>query len=397
MDSSLFHDLLTPAGQQTLHAAVALAPREIDFLSHFQTLSRSHSPELARLALEIAILRLKAAQKFPFADKMYFTRQALEQATPYEVSTYRAERFRPFSLLLDLGCSVGGDTLALAAIGPTLGLDLDPLRLAMAQANLAALGLSDRASFLQADLTHPLPFSISSSHPLFFDPARRIDHRRLFSVQDYHPPLSIIHDWLPHHPALSIKLSPGVDLSELSDYDAEIEFISLRGELKEAVLWFGPLRTVSRRATLLPGPHTLTAPPEGGPPSTLHAPQACLYEPDPAILRAGLVTTLAARLNAAQLDPDIAYLTAQEYTPTPFARAWHIEDWFPFNLKRLRTYLRQRDVGHVTVKKRGSPLEPTALIHSLRLSGSQERLLVLTHLQGRPIVIICQHLPLPQE
>jgi hypothetical protein len=397
MPASLLRHLLTPAGQQILQAAVALTPREVDFLSHFQILSRSYPPDLARLALETAILRLEAAQKFPFADRLYFTRQALEQATSYEISTYRAKRFRPFSFLLDLGCSVGGDTLALAAIAPTLGLDLDPLRLAMAHANLAALGLTEYTSLIQADLTQPLPFSVSSSHAIFFDPARRFDHRRLFSVQDYQPPLSIIQDWLHHHPALSVKLSPGVDLSELSTYDAEIEFISLRGELKEAVLWFGPLRTNSRRATLLPGPHTLTAPPEGDPPSVIHPPQACLYEPDPAILRAGLVTTLAARLNAAQLDPDIAYLTAPEHIPTPYARAWHIEDWFPFGLKHLRTYLRQRDIGHITVKKRGSPLEPAALIHSLRLTGSQERLLVLTHLQSKPIVIICQPLPLPRQ
>ncbi len=97
---------------------------------------------------------------------------------------------------------------------------------------------------------------------------------------------------------------------------------------------------------------------------------------------------LAAQLGAYQLDPDIAYLTAEEQQPTPFARAWAIEAWFPFGLKRLRYYLRERQVGLVTVKKRGSPLQPEALINDLRLSGDQERVVFLTHLRGAPVVLI---------
>jgi hypothetical protein len=65
-----------------------------------------------------------------------------------------------------------------------------------------------------------------------------------------------------------------------------------------------------------------------------------------------------------------------------------VEDWFPFGLKRLRSYLRQRGIGRVVVKKRGSPLQPEALIHDLRLQGEQERVLFLTQLRGKPIVIV---------
>ncbi|MCZ7669040.1 MAG: hypothetical protein M5U34_18530 [Chloroflexi bacterium] len=67
---------------------------------------------------------------------------------------------------------------------------------------------------------------------------------------------------------------------------------------------------------------------------------------------------LAADLNAAKLDEDIAYLTSAVLQPTPFARAFQIEAYFPFQLKQLRRYLRQRHIGSVTIKKRGSPLEP---------------------------------------
>jgi SAM-dependent methyltransferase len=391
MEITTFFDLLTPSGQEALSVAQDLNPREADFLAHFQTLSRLFPPSLARASLEIAILRTEASRKFPAAAQMYFTRPALQQASSYPLSSYRAQRYREFSRLLDLGCSVGGDTLAMAEIAPACGIDRDPLRLAMARANLQALDLD--AGFIEADLVSPLPLALSVFHPaslaVFFDPARRVDGRRIFSVKDYLPPLSIIRDWLPVFNALAIKISPGVDLDELATYDAEIEFISLNGGLKEAVLWFGLLKTVERRATVLPGPYTLTGFRSPAVIAQISEPMAYLYEPDPAILRAGLVRDLAIRLNAHQLDPDIAYLTSHQRLPTPFARVWEIEAWFPFQLKRLRAYLRERSVGRVVVKKRASPLQPDALVRDLRLQGDAERVVFLTHLRGRPIVVVC--------
>ncbi|MEJ2597433.1 MAG: hypothetical protein P8Z00_03830 [Anaerolineales bacterium] len=388
MDLPTFHRLLSPAGQAVLQSAEELQPSETDFLTHFTRLSRQYPPELARTALEVAILRREAAAKFPFARHLYLTREAMQQASAHAVSTYRCQRLRPFNRLADLACSVGGDTLALARMAPTLGVDLDGLRLAMARANLEALGLAERASFSQADLQQALPLAPGTDLALFFDPARRAQGRRVYSVRAYQPPLAVIQAWLPRFPALAVKISPGVRLEEILPYDAEVEFISLHGELKEAVLWFGPLKTASRRATLLPGAHSLVAPTGAPPELALHEPQAYLYEPDPAVLRAGLVTSLGQALGAAQLDADIAYLTSDQPLESPFARRWTVEAWFPFQLKRLREALRQRRVGHVVVKKRGSPLQPEALIHDLRLSGDQQRVVFLTHLRGRPIVIL---------
>ena len=391
MDLASFKTLLTPAGQEALRAAESLEPREQDFLRHFQALEREYTADLARAALETAILRQEAKSKFPFAVRMYFTRPALEQASAYEVSSYRSERYRDFKALADLACSIGGDTLALAAIAPVTGIDLDPLRLAMAQANLNALGWGDRAEFLLSDLRDPLPFGLPGAAGLFFDPARRAQGRRIHSVREYLPPLEVALGWLERYPALGVKISPGVKLEEVEGYGAEVEFISLNGDLKEATPWFGPLKQALRRATVLPGPHILSS--EVEPQALLRlpvkAPGAYLYEPDAAVLRAGLVAMLGARLDAAQLDPDIAYLTAEERRHTPFARVWTVEDWFPFGLKRLRSYLRARGVGRVTVKKRGSPLQPEELIRDLRLSGESGRVVFLTHLRGRPIVVIC--------
>lgn len=394
-----FRLLLTETGQAALQEAVDFQPREQDFLRLFTKLKQRYPDPIARAALEIAILRRKAEDKFPAAQEMYFTREALEQATSCQISAYRAARFAGFDYLVDLGCSIGGDTLALVELAPTLGIDQDYLRLAMARENLSAVGLDEQASFVCADLMAELPVKARGSMAVFFDPARRTMGYRVHSVHDYQPPLTVINSWLLRFPALAVKASPGVDLAELNNLQAEIEFISFQGELKEATLWFGPLKTTTRRATLLPGPYSmfsdecLSSYPIYAHPGdlTLDEPRAYLYEPDPAVLRAGLVRDLGQMLGAAQLDPDIAYLTSDQKVDSPFARRWEVETWFPFQLKRLREALRQRRVGRVTIKKRGSPLQPEVLMHALRLKGDQRRVIFLTHLRGNPVVILAYH------
>src|SRR5512145_683468 len=190
MNLAHFHALLAPTGQEALHTAMQMAPREENFLHDFAALQKRFPADLARAALETAILRGEAAHKFTHPEGMYFTREALEQASPEEVSRYRSQRYTPFERVADLGCSVGCDTFALARHAPTLGIDLDPLRLAMAAANsqqeMGAQGPGYQAWFAQADLTGALPLVSSrpNSLALFFDPARRAGQRRAFSVRD---------------------------------------------------------------------------------------------------------------------------------------------------------------------------------------------------------------------
>lgn len=385
MNLATFETLLTPLGQQALAAAAELAPTEELFLPSLTRLQKHFDSELAKAALETVILRRKARAKFVRADQMYFIREALEQASGETIARYRAERFSQFNSFADLGCGLGGDTLALAAHGNVAAVDSDPVRLALAAQNLSAYGVREWATLIHDDVAQ---MQLPRVDAFFFDPARRSAGRRRFSVRDYAPPLSIVRDWLAHTPALAVKISPGVDLAELANYDCETEFVSHNGELKDCVLWFGPFKTATYRATLLPGHYTLIT--HHPSPISLSPPQRYLYEPDPALLRAKLVTTLAAQLNAHQLDPDIAYLTSDSLTPTPFARAFIIEESFPFQLKRLRERLRILRVGEVTVKKRGSPLEPEKLIQQLRLDGPESRIVFLTHVRGEAWALIGQ-------
>jgi THUMP domain-like len=107
------------------------------------------------------------------------------------------------------------------------------------------------------------------------------------------------------------------------------------------------------------------------------------------VTRAGLIWELALMLGARQLDPRLAYMTAPERVDTPLARAYAVESWMPFNLKRLQARLRSLGAGRVEVHRRGAPIEPAELERQLRQEGSARRLVFLTRLRGRMIAIIC--------
>jgi SAM-dependent methyltransferase len=345
----------------------------------------------AQAVLETIVLRQHAAAKFSQADQLYFVRPALEQASAEVVALHRARRFADLGCrqIADLGCGIGGDAIALAAQAEVTGVEWDPVRLAMAQENVRVYGHGERFHPLQADLLSLTP--LRQMDALFFDPARRDEQgRRFFSLAQYQPPFSVINQWRAVVPETAVKISPGVDYIELPD-EAEVEFISLKGEMKEAVLWYGRFHSgVQRRATLLPDGHTLTTADLPAEPIECTLPKTYLYEPDGAVIRAHLVQALAHQLSASQIDESIAYLTADTAVTTPFARCFAVEAYFPFQLKQLRHYLRERQVGSVTIKKRGSPLEPDRLQRQLRLSGPKEthRFLFLTHVLGKPSVVV---------
>lgn len=330
-------------------------------------------PELGPLALEQALLRERARSKHPRGAELWWTGEALEQATTHDVAVHRARRYdRP---VLDLCCSVGGDLLALPP--GSVGVDLDETRLLLAAENARVLGR--QVSLVRADVTRLEPRG-----DVFADPARRSGGRRVFDPRAYTPPLGLVLGWRPR--ALGVKVAPGIDWAVVPA-DVEGEVVSLRGEVKEAVLWAGEARRGSRRsATLLPGPHVLDD--SDVPPPVVRAPGAYLLEPDGAVVRAQLVGQVAHAVGGGLVDATIAYVTADAAPATPFGTWYEVLEVLPFGLKRLREALRGHDAGALVVKKRGTAVEPEVLRRQLKLTGSREVTVVLTRAAGRQVALI---------
>lgn len=384
MDLSTFQRLLTPEGQAVLAEAVALKPAEATLLSSQKQLRKRFLDDLVKAAIETAILRRKATGKFARADRMYFTREALEQSSSEVISTYRAKRFSQFELVGDLCCGIGGDLIGLTGVANVVAVDSDPVRLAMAAENLRAYDRFDRAMMALGDAATMPGQRLDAA---FLDPDRRAGGRRRLRIRDYSPSVDAVRSCFPANFPLGVKVAPGVPWDELQAYDAEKEFISVDGELKECVLWFGSLQTTGRRATVLPQGVTLSAahptePAQPGPPLTF------LYDPDASIVRSGLVANLGEMLDARPIDSEIAYLTSKELTSTPFARCYAIEESMPFHARRLGERLRALNVGPVTITKRGSAVDVDELRRKWKLQGSESRTVILTRVMGKPWAMI---------
>lgn len=337
--------------------------------------------DLGPLALSQAVLRRKALAKHPDGDRLWWTADALEQSTPRPVAVHRAARFAGAERVLDLGCSVGGDLLPLAAVAPVVGVDLDEARLLLARANAAELGLE--VSLVCADIT-----SMEPTGAVFADPARRAGGRRGFDPAGWSPPLDRVLSWDVR--SLGVKVAPGIDYDRLPP-DVDVEVVSLGGDVKEAVLWRGAVRTGFRRtATLLPsGERVVDA---GAPVPRVAPPGRYLLEPDGAVIRAHLVEEVVRQVDGWLLDASIAYVSADLAVPTAFGRWYEVAEVMPFSLKRLKERLRALDAGTLVVKKRGTAVEPEALRRQLRLTGSRDVTVVLTRSAGAQIAIIARPL-----
>ncbi|MEV6288859.1 class I SAM-dependent methyltransferase [Streptomyces sp. NPDC051896] len=376
--------LLTPEGRALLDEVRDTAPA--DELAVATRLRRDHPAELVSAALGQARLRQRAAAKFGAADagRMFFTPNGVEQSTRAGVAAHRAERFKHLGVasVADLCCGIGGDAIAFARAGiRVLAVDRDPVTAAVARANAEALGLGELVEVREADVTE---VDTGGYDAVFVDPARRGGRGRIFDPEAYSPPLSWAIEAARRAPRAALKVAPGIP-HEAVPADAEAEWISDGGDVKEAVVWFGTEPGLVR-ATLLPGPRTLLG--KGLPDPEVRPVGRYLYEPDGAVIRAHLVAEVAEHLDGGLIDPTIAYVTADELRPTPYASAYEITGQLPFNVKRLKALLRERGVGTLTVKKRGSAVEPEELRRKVKPQGPNSATVFLTRVAGAPTMLI---------
>jgi SAM-dependent methyltransferase len=384
VDLETFEWLLTAPGQELLRiAAEAWTDHDGDPVRAAAAVRRTEAdPERAAAALTQVSLRVRAVAKFGAdAVHMYFTPDALEQATRTRVAAHRAARVAAFApaSVVDLGCSIGGDLIEFARAGlVAAGVDLDPVRVAMARANLTALGLPGATTV--ADAT---TLDLSAFQVAFADPARRSGRGRSFDVDDWTPPWSFV-ERLQRGDSV-VKVAPGIP-HDLVAPGTEAEWVSDAGHLKEAVLWSGSLATTARRATVIAdgGLATLTDaddPHRGGERPVVEV-RSHLYEPDDAVIRAGLVTAVAAAVGGGLVDPHIAWVSADEPSSTPFARGYRVLEEVPYREKGLRAALRERRIGVLTIKTRGVDVVPEQLRRRLSLRGERTATLVLTRVAG---------------
>ena len=401
-DTSLAH-VLTPGGWELLNSLGPYLESESMKLNT-DLRKAGHPPELVAAVLTQARLRMKARTKFgPFAEHMVFTAPGLEQATRLSVAALHARRFQQAGLerVADLGCGIGADALALATLDRRVtAVELDEITAAAATINLMPW---PNATVVQGRAEE---FDLAGYDGVWLDPARRTTSSsgttRIFDPEAFSPPLSFVESLAAAGLPVGVKMGPGIP-HEALPAGCEAQWVSVDGDVIEAALWFNALRRPDvRRAALVIGSGTaaeLTSAQDYAPGSQDVAAgpaEGYLYEPDGAVIRAGLVADLARTLGGHLLDEHIAYICAPGLLETPFARAYRILDVRPYNVKALKSWVRQNRIGVLDIKKRGMAVTPEELRRQL-LAGSgkgpNKATLVLTRIGQDRVALVVEPVP----
>lgn len=399
MERQDFIRLLSPEGQGLL-AEIGPIEAKADVLKLVSGLrAKGHDAELVAAVLTQAKLRRRAAGKFgPFADRMIFTEPGLEQASRLSVAALHANRFRQAGIteVADLGCGIGAESLAMASLDIDVkAFEIDEVTAAVATYNLSPF---ENAFVEQADVTE---LDLSKFAGLFFDPARRElggpareRASRKFDPAAFSPTFDFVMEAAAKKPT-GVKFGPGHPHEGIPDA-AEAQWVSVDGDLVELGLWFGAVARpeIKRSALLLTanGKHELTSKST----ERLDAPIGELgdyvYEPDNAVVRSHLIGQLAEHIDARLFAPEIAYLTNNLQIESPWLKGYRVLDNLVFDRKKLKAYLREKNIGTLEIKKRGSDIVPEELRKELAPKGEGAATLIVTRVGDAHRVLVCEAL-----
>ena len=366
--------------------------------------------DLVAAAMTQSRLRARATDKFgDFAAGMLFTADGLEQATRLAIAARHAHRYAAAGVreVHDLGCGLGADAMAFA------GLDL-AVHAVDADATTARIAAVNLRHWPSARVTHGLAEDVRLPQGdvrrhvgLWLDPARRVRGvadvngrtKRVFSLDAISPSWSQVLAFADDVPATGAKLSPAFPHGSVPR-GAEAQWTSWHGEVLECAVWWGPLvGTAGRTAAVCTDTSTSVVTEDDAADGAEHpvlgsvaAMGEWLYEPDRAVIRAGLTGALVSSVEGTELAKGVGYVTSSVARDLPWARRFRVVEAMPLSTKRLARWLRDRGHDRVTIKKRGVTLDADVLRRQLKMTGrgkcGSEAILVLTRVGGSQAAVV---------
>ena len=344
-----------------------------------------YSPALVRMALILRDERKRAVKKFSRGAEMWVDRVGLEQSTAEPISQYKARRFS--GEIMDWCSGIGGDAISLAQHGSVIAVDRQPVNALRTELNAAVYGVSENVQILCKDVTNVPP----GNALVHVDPDRRAGRtkQRSLRIEDSSPPLEFLLKLIDTARGGAIKLSPASNFRDRFP-GTEAELVSLNGECREATIWFGELAgDTEYSATVLPANKTIRGNPldaytNVGPLGRF------VYDPDPGVVRAGLVDILCEREGFHRLDDAEEYLASDEFIDSPFARGFEVLAEFSNNDKEVRRYFREHSYGEVEIKCRHVPIKADSLRKKLSLKGKGAAVIIVARVAGRTRMLVCE-------
>lgn len=347
-------------------------------------------------------IAVKGKLKFPRANFMKFSMDSLAQASSKEVSEYRTWKMREklgiIKKSLDIGAGIGGDTIAMAMRWKVISVEKDSNTIDMLKHNISVYNLQQRVDFVCGDILKLLEDKsfidmIGNVDCIFFDPSRRLGSHRTVKVEEYEPPLSLVEKLQEICPNICVKISPGVEFSYLK-YDCDIEVLSLKGEVKEVILWFGKFKNHKDKksilATKLPEKITITQI-QPKPFIELDLPKKYIYEPDPAFIKAHLIEEIAQQYTLKKLNPNIAYLTSDRNIVTPVLKKYQVITYLDVNYENISKKLSEINIGKIDYKSRGIDIDLKNIHKQIKGKGKNKGLIIFTKVRAKNTAIICSY------
>lgn len=354
---------LTAAGQVDVRLAASLR--------------KSHSSSRTHLLLEQVELRSRARDKLVDPSSLFFTRKGLEQCTDEILARFKAQRFAIEQPIVDLCCGIGGDALALASRGSLTAWDADPLVAHFAACNLR----SSRKESREVKCALANQTAVQSAAAWHIDPDRRADGERTIRLADYEPGPVLLRELLQTNPNGAIKIAPAAELHAPDWPPCEREWLGSRGECRQQVLWFGELaRQAGEHAATVVNQQGESCSFRGSAGVSLNLAEAVLsyvYEPDATILAAGLAGAFAEQHQLSAITAGGGYLTSDHEVVHPLVTRFRVRDVLPFDIKKLKAYCREHQLGQLEIKKRGVELQPHHLRRQIMSSGSEAAVILI--------------------
>ena len=346
-----------------------------------------HAPGVIVEVVNQVALRQKARQKLgPLADSLLLTRQGLEQSSRIDVAKYHARKLSSLGSVIDLGCGLGIDSIALAESGSAVvAVEKDEMTAKFASYNLA------RFSTAEVHRSAAEDFDLRTAG-VFLDPARRDlgasgRSRKLLSPEDFSPSISFAFEQLSRMPG-GVKLSPALPHELVSD-KFEATWVSHRGDLVEFSQWStDPQHFGKRFAVMIDGATELKFTGEEFD-AEVSSLDEYVYEPDPALIRSHLLGAFALEQGLGLLSQGIAYLTGSE-RKSPWLRGYKLLAEMPLDEKAISRYLSERSIGSLEIKKRGVDIDPQLMRKRLKLKGSGAATLIATKVGGARKALVCE-------
>jgi len=361
-------------------------------------LSNAQNDQLPVKAMATQLrLRKKAALKFPnwINTDVLLTERALEQSSGYTAATYKKQWLR--GRVADICGGLGSDLLHNSnTISYMVYCDTDTVLCALFDHNCMVIGATPDVIYNGDGIAYLAECEDNHFDLVYADPDRRSGSGRSIGLADSSPNILEHLDLiLSKCQSLIVKASPGLDptqakrdLPGLNEY----RVISVDGEVKEVLLFIGREADASftRTAVLIQqnivrewtSKNTTTAVWGGVNPKFL-------CEPDPAIIRAGLISDIANEFGLQHSSPGSVYLIGDSY-PSEFpGRVRSIQYILPANFRTVKQWCTSQGITSANIARREFPEHPDMIRKALKLKDGGDTYLIFTRFLGENKCLVC--------